>query len=109
MPDEELQQKLEELVKRCKEVALLVGEGREVFAECSYCRGPVSLWEALFTQQISGVLAHLTCPEESLAQVVGTAAPQPEFDYVSLVEAVERRMTRKRQDWASGTIEIEKK
>ncbi|MDY0001567.1 MAG: hypothetical protein RBU30_09755 [Polyangia bacterium] len=91
-PEDEIQEKLSDLVERCKEVAELVGEGREVFAECSYCHGAVPLWEALFTQQIAGVLAHLSCPPDMLSQVVGAAAPQSEFDYASLVEAVERRM-----------------
>lgn len=105
-PEEEVQEKLAELVERCKEVALLVGEGREVFAECSYCHGSVPLWEALFTQQISGVLAHLSCPPEVLSQVVGSAAPQPEFDYASLVKAVEDRMVSTFVPERSGEIDL---
>jgi len=105
-PEKEVQEKLADLVERCKEVALIVGEGREVFAECSYCHGAVLLWEALFTQQIAGVLAHLSCPPEMLSQVVGAAAPQPEYDYVALVKAVEKRMVGAFAPVRSGEIEV---
>jgi hypothetical protein len=100
-PDAELA----ELVARCKEVASLVGEGREVFAECSYCHTAVPLWEALYTQQIAGVLAHIACPEDTLRQVVGEAGPVPEFDYASLVAKVEERMLTPRPTEAAGSIE----
>ena len=103
-PEVEIQEKLAELVERCKEVAKMVGEGRDVFAECAYCHGPVPLWEALFTQQISGFLAHLACPADVLAEVVGEAAPVAEFDYSGFVEAVERRMESPRTKSESGII-----
>ncbi len=105
-PEVEIQEKLSELVDRCKEVAFMVGEGREVFAECSYCHGSVPLWEALFTQQISGVLAHLSCPQDMLAQVVGEAAPQEGFDYPEFIRAVDARMELAHADFEAGTIEI---
>jgi len=105
-PETELQEKLAELVERCKDVAKMVGEGRDVSAECSYCHGSVPLWEALFTQQLSGFLAHLSCPEEALAEVVGEAAPLAEFDYEGLVQAVEKRMERPDIVADAGTIEI---
>lgn len=105
-PEVEIQEKLSELVERCKEVALMVGEGREVFAECSYCHGSVPLWEALFTQQISGVLAHLSCPEDMLAMVVGEAAPQEAFDYPGFMNAVDERMEQSHADAEAGEIEI---
>ena len=98
---------LAELVDRCKEVAELVGQGQEVFAECAYCHGPVPLWEALFTQQIAGLFAHLTCPEEMLREVVGEAGPQPDFDYEGLVAAVEARMERAGPEAQSGSIEVD--
>ncbi|MFH2007310.1 MAG: hypothetical protein ABI333_12035 [bacterium] len=103
-PEVEIQEKLAELVERCKEVAKMVGEGRDVFAECSYCHGPVPLWEALFTQQLSGFLAHLSCPAESFAEVAGEAAPVAEFDYSGFVEAVELRMESPRSETESGVI-----
>jgi hypothetical protein len=105
-PEDEVQEKLAELVERCKEVAHFVGEGREVFAECSYCHGAVPLWEALFTQQITGVLAHLSCPPDMLSHVVGAAAPGPEFDYASLVKAVDERMVAAFRPERSGEIEL---
>jgi hypothetical protein len=104
--ESELEEKLGELVERCKDVAKMVGEGRDVFAECSYCHGPVPLWEALFTQQLSGLLAHLSCPADTFAEVVGEAAPVEEFDYEGLVSAVERRMERPGIVADAGTIEI---
>lgn len=105
-PEVEIQEKLSELVDRCKEVATMVGEGREVFAECSYCHGSVPLWEALFTQQISGVLAHLSCPDEMLSEVVGEAAPVPEFDYGDFMAAVSKRMDSVGPEALAGMIEI---
>jgi hypothetical protein len=105
-PETELQEKLAELVERCKDVAKMVGEGRDVFAECSYCHGSVPLWEALFTQQLSGFLAHLACPAETFAAVVGDAAPVAEFDYEGFVSAVEKRMARPGIVADAGTIEI---
>lgn len=95
-----------ELVDRCKEVANTVGEGQEVFAECSYCHGPVPLWEALFTQQIAGLFAHLACPQEVLQAVVGASAPVPEFDYEAFVEAVELRMASPVPKGQAGCIEV---
>ena len=106
-PETELQEKLAELVERCKDVAKMVGEGRDVFAECSYCHGSVPRWEALFAQQLSALLAHLSCPEETFAKEVGEAAPVAEFDYKGLVEAVERRMERPGVVADAGTIEIQ--
>ena len=106
-PEAELQEKLAELVERCKDVAKMVGEGRDVFAECSYCHGSVPLWEALFTQQLSGFLAHLSCPEEQFAEVVGAAAPRADFDYQDFIQAVERRMERPAVVADAGTIEIQ--
>ena len=104
-PETELQEKLAELVERCKDVAKMVGEGRDVFAECSYCHGSVPLWEALFTQQLSGFLAHLSCPAEALAAVAGDAAPQAGFDYEGFVTAVDKRMLRPGIVADAGTIE----
>ena len=106
-PETELQEKLAELVERCKDVANMVGEGRDVFAECSYCHGSVPLWEALFTQQLSGFLAHLSCPEDQFAEVVGAAAPVEEFDYADFVDAVDKRMQRPGIVADAGTIEIQ--
>lgn len=105
-PETELQEKLAELVERCKDVAKMVGEGRDVSAECSYCHGSVPLWEALFTQQLSGFLAHLSCPEDAFAKVAGEAAPVADFDYEGLVLAVEKRMERPAVVADAGTIEI---
>ncbi len=105
-PEIELQEKLSELVERCKDVAKMVGEGRDVFAECSYCHGSVPLWEALFTQQLSGFLAHLSCPEETFAEEVGEAAPVKDFDYKAFVTAVDKRMERPGIVADAGTIEI---
>lgn len=104
--ENEAQERLAELAERCKEVAHVVGDGRDVFAECSYCHGAVPLWEALFTQQIAGVLAHLSCPEDTLSQVVGEAAPGPDFDYAGLVKAVDARMAATFQPERSGEIDI---
>ena len=101
-----LEDQLAELMLRCKEVAALVGEGRDVFAECSYCHGALPLWEALFTQQISGVLAHIACPEEPLRKIVGAAAPLPEFPYESFVKAVDLRMEKPSITEAKGEIEV---
>lgn len=108
MPSNEIetQEKLGELVERCKDVAKMVGEGRDVFAECSYCHGQVPLWEALFTQQLSGFLAHLSCPDEAFAAVAGKAAPVKDFDYEGLVTAVEKRMESSGIVADAGTIEI---
>lgn len=106
-PEAELQEKLADLVERCKDVAKMVGEGRDVSAECSYCHGAVPLWEALFTQQLSGFLAHLSCPEETFAKEVGEAAPLEAFDYQDFVTAVERRMERPGVVADAGTIEIQ--
>ncbi len=105
-PELEIQEKLGDLVERCKDVAKMVGEGRDVFAECSYCHGQVPLWEALFTQQISGFLAHLSCPDETLAEVAGEAAPVAEYDYAALVSAVEKRMERPDVVADAGSMEI---
>jgi hypothetical protein len=95
-------------VERCKQVALMVGEGRDVYAECAYCHGHVRLWEALFAQQISGILAHLSCPEEMLSAVVGEAAPDPEFDYAGFIAAVEARMdaAEERPAAQAGMVEL---
>lgn len=105
-PEAQIQQRLSKLVERCKEVAQTVGEGRDVFAECAYCHGSVPLWEALFTQQISGILAHLSCPEEMLSDVVGEAAPDPEFDYAGFVAAVEARMAEEHPAAQAGRLEV---
>lgn len=95
-----------ELILRCKEVAALVGEGRDVFAECSYCHSAVPLWEALYTQQVAGVIAHQACPEEALLRVVGEAAPVPEFGYDAFVARVEARMQLVRPTQATGEIDL---
>jgi hypothetical protein len=100
-----IDEKLQDLMQRCKEVAALVGEGREVFAECSYCHSQLPLWEALFTQQLAGVLAHVACPGDLLAKVVGEAAPIPEFDYQDFIRAIEERMATERPTQISGVIE----
>ena len=81
-----------ELLERCKQIARMVGQGREIQAECSYCQGAVPLHEALFTQQIAGVLAHISCPEEQLADIWGEAVPLAEFDYQGFSAAVDKRM-----------------
>jgi hypothetical protein len=102
----EIQEQLGDLVERCKDVAKMVGEGRDIFAECSYCHGQVPLWEALFTQQVSGFLAHLSCPDETLAEVAGEAAPVADFDYEGLVLAVDKRMEDPGVEADAGSIEI---
>ena len=105
--DNNPEQQLAKLLERCKEIASLVGDGEEVFAECTYCHSPVSLWEALFTQQIAGVLAHVACPEEKLDEAIGPAKPAPEFDFEDFAKAVDLRMNREMPTQTAGIIEID--
>lgn len=101
------EQQLASLIARCKEIATIIGDGKEVFTECTYCHGPVSLWEALFTQQIAGVLAHVACPEDKLEEAMSPARPDPAFDFADFTKAVDQRMTSPRPEQMSGTIEYE--
>ncbi len=76
-------------------------------AECSYCHGEVELGEALLTANLSGVLAHLSCPQEALDKVLEGARPESSFDLQAFVDALDERMSREPPKECSGEIEVE--
>ena len=80
------------LLERFEQMACLLTGDPDSEAECSYCHGKVALGEALLTAHISGVLAHIKCPEKSLEKVIKHARPRPDFDFEEFSKAVDERL-----------------
>lgn len=100
MKDDERDESLEEedldvLLERFNQMACLLTGDSNSEAECSYCHGSVSLGEALLTAHISGVLAHIKCPEKSLYKTMKKSSPVPAFDFDGFTQAVEERLKKK--------------
>lgn len=102
-------QELEYLQDRFKSMAFLLTGDPEAETECSYCHQPVALGEALLTAHIAGVLAHIQCPAEHLAEVMLAAQPQPGFDFDAFVQAVDQRLGTDRPEECHGTIDVPEK
>ncbi|MCD6500191.1 MAG: hypothetical protein J7M25_18000 [Deltaproteobacteria bacterium] len=83
---------LDALRERYQQMARLLTGDPDAQAECSYCHQQVDLGEALMTAHISGVLAHLQCPQDALEQILKTAGPSSEFDFDGFATAVDRRV-----------------
>lgn len=97
-------EELEYLLERFKSMAFLLTGDAEAEAECSYCHKPVSLGEALLTAHLAGVLAHVRCPPDYLAEVMREAQPQAEFDFEAFVKAVDQRLGVEQPTERHGTI-----
>ena len=98
------EQEIAYLLERFRQMATLLTGDPAAKAECSYCHGEVELGEALLTANLSGVLAHLRCPEDLLDQVLEPAKPDPVFDMEEFVAALEDRMARERPTECAGEI-----
>ena len=101
------EQEIAYLLERFRQMATLLTGDPAATAECSYCHGEVELGEALLTANLSGVLAHLRCPEDLLDQVLEHAKPDPAFDMEGFVAALEERMAREGPKECSGEIIVE--
>jgi hypothetical protein len=99
-------QELEYLLDRFKSMAFLLTGDPEAETECSYCHQPVALGEALLTAHVAGVLAHIQCPAEHLAEVMQAAQPEPGFDFDGFVQAVDQRLGTERPEECHGTINV---
>lgn len=107
MTEEQLNdEELAVLLERFNQMACLLTGESDAEAECSYCHGTVSLGEALLTAHISGVLAHIKCPKESLDKIIEKVRPDPGFDFENFVEAVDERIKNDGPDEAHGELEV---
>ncbi len=104
--DELGEDEIAELKQRLRELAVLLTGDPEATAECSYCHGSVELGEALLTMNLTGVLAHIRCPEDELERVLADARPDPAFDMESFDEALAERLSRAFEQERSGEILI---
>ena len=102
--DELGEDEIAELKRRLRELALLLTGDPEATAECSYCHGTVDLGEALLTMNLTGVLAHIRCPEEELERVLADARPDPAFDMDAFDQALAERMERPAATERAGEI-----
>ncbi len=97
---------LDVLLERFNQMACLLTGDNDSEAECSYCHGTVSLGEALLTAHLSGVLAHIKCPENALAEIMQRAKPDPAFDFEGFMRAVDERLKREFKDSCHGEIDL---
>lgn len=114
MKDDERDESFEEedldvLLERFNQMACLLTGDSNSEAECSYCHGSVSLGEALLTAHISGVLAHIKCPEKSLAKIMKKSRPDPSFDFDGFTQAVEERLKKGFEPECHGEIVVPEK
>jgi len=104
--DDLTEQEIAYLLERFRQMATLLTGDPAAKAECSYCREELELGEALLTANLSGVLAHLRCPEDALERVLGPAGPDPDFDMAGFLQTLDERMARPGMQECSGEIDV---
>jgi len=90
--DEDLQNLLAALVEQARALATRIAGDPDRESPCHFCGDPVPLWENLLVMQLTGVAAHVQCPEESLERRLREVGPAPEFPYADFSSAVEKRV-----------------
>lgn len=95
------------LVEQARALAIRVSGDPERETQCHFCDAPLALWENLLVLQLTGVAAHVQCPDEALEAKLKEVGPVSEFPYDEFSKAVDDRLERPASTACSGTIEIE--
>jgi hypothetical protein len=104
--EEELQNLLAALVEQARALAARIAGDPDREAPCHFCGDPVPLWENLLVMQLTGVAAHVQCPQEALERHLKEVGPTPEFPYAEFSEAVDKRLGDGLRQTCSGVIEV---
>ncbi len=106
MKAEEMQNLLAALVEQARALATRLAGDPDQETNCHFCSAPLPLWENMLVLQLTGVAAHVECPDDALAERLGDIGPDPRFPYAEFSAAVDQRMEQRNPDSQSGTIEI---
>jgi len=104
-PDIESRNLLAALVEQARALAIRVSGDPDRETQCHFCDAPLPLWENLLVLQLTGVAAHVQCPQEALTAKLREVGPVAEFPYNEFSNAVDQRLTRTALTSCSGTIE----
>ena len=104
--EEELHNLLAALVEQARALAARIAGDPDRESPCHFCGDPVPLWENLLVLQLTGVAAHVQCPQEPLQRRLQEVGPTPEFPYSEFSQAVEKRLEDGFAPERSGIIEV---
>lgn len=102
---ESLKDLLAAMVEQARAMATRVAGDPERETQCHFCESSLPLWENLLVLQLTGVAAHVECPEEALRAKLEAVGPAAEFPYSEFSSAVDRRLEEPVCDFQSGVIE----
>ena len=93
------------LVDQARAMATKMAGNPEQETTCHFCGGCVPLWESLLVMQLSGVPAHVSCPDDLLNAKLKVAGPREDFPYQEFSSAVDARLdVGERMQAISGVI-----
>jgi hypothetical protein len=101
---DEIHNLLAALVEQARALAIRVSGDPDRETQCHFCDAPLPLWENLLVLQLTGVAAHVQCPEQALQSKLREVGPVDEFPYEEFSEAVDRRLQQRSPTSCSGTI-----
>lgn len=104
MESDQMQNLLAALVEQARALATRLAGDPDQETSCHFCAGPLPLWENMLVLQLSGVAAHVKCPDAVLGAQLSDIGPAEAFPYEAFSRAVDHRMQQVSPTSASGTI-----
>ncbi len=104
--DNDMQNLLAALVEQARALAIRIAGDPEQETRCHFCETSLPLWENLLVLQLTGVAAHVQCPEEALEAKLKAVGPLLEFPYQEFSQAVDERLLKEPSTFCSGTIKV---
>ena len=92
LDQEDLQNLLAALVEQTRALAARLSGDPDRESPCHFCGAPLPLWENLLVLQMTGVAAHVQCPDEALDTHLRLVGPDPAFATEQFAAALERRL-----------------
>jgi len=100
-----MQNLLAALVEQARALATRLAGDPDQETNCHFCAGALPLWENMLVLQLTGVAAHVECPEGTLGERLSEIGPDDSFPYDEFSDAVDHRMERESPTEASGVID----
>jgi hypothetical protein len=101
----DFQNLLAALVEQARALATRLTGDPDRETPCHFCGSSVPLWENLLVMQLTGVAAHVQCPQEVLDHRLKEVGPATDFPYAEFSLAVEKRLEAPFVTLVSGTID----
>lgn len=104
MESDQMQNLLAALVEQARALATRLAGDPDQETNCHFCAGALPLWENMLVLQLTGVAAHVQCPEVVLGARLSDIGPDTTFPYAEFSQAVDQRMELESPTSVSGII-----